>query len=159
VEERLHAEGCHAFVLDGDNMRRGLCSDLGFTGDDRAENIRRAGEVAKLFAQSGIIVLAAFISPLEKDRVHLRRLMRGENYFQVYCDCSLEICEQRDPKGFYRKARQGTLKEFTGISSAYERPENSDLILHTGTDSVKFCVNQVLDLLRSNGIYNGRKSA
>jgi adenylylsulfate kinase len=156
VEEKLHAAGCHVFVLDGDNMRRGLCSDLGFTEGDRAENIRRVGEVAKLFAQSGIIVLAAFISPLEKDRVRLRSLMRGENYFQIYCDCSLEICEQRDPKGLYKKARQGLIKEFTGITAAYEKPEASALVLNTGRNSVESCIGAVIELLRNKNIIVSR---
>jgi adenylylsulfate kinase len=155
VEERLCTAGCHAFVLDGDNMRQGLSSNLGFSAEDRAENIRRAGEVAKLFAQSGTIVLAAFISPSSKDRTDVRNVMRGENFFQIYCDCSLEICEQRDPKGLYKKARQGLIREFTGISSVYERPEDADLALQTGKASVSECVDSVLELLRANEIIFG----
>jgi adenylylsulfate kinase len=152
VEERLHAAGHHAFVLDGDKIRLGLCSDLGFSDADRAENIRRVGEVAKLFAQSGTIVLAAFISPLAKDRAYVRRLMQGENFFQVYCDCSLEVCEQRDPKGLYRKARQGLIKEFTGISSRYEKPEDADLVLNTAKEPVEESIGRAIKFLRDKKI-------
>jgi adenylylsulfate kinase len=152
LEEKLHVLGCHTFVLDGDNIRQGLCSDLGFSDADRTENIRRVAEVARLFAQAGTIMLAAFISPLSKDRTHVKHLMQGENFFQIYCNCSLEICEQRDPKGLYKKARRGLIKEFTGISSLYEKPEDADLVLTTGKSSVEECTERLLELLRSNGI-------
>jgi adenylylsulfate kinase len=152
VEESLHAAGCRAFVLDGDNMRQGLSSDLGFSDGDRAENLRRAGEVAKLFAQSGTIVLAAFISPLSKDRGYIRNLMQGENFFQIYCDCPLEICERRDPKGLYKQARAGLIASFTGISSAYERPQDADLVLRTGEIAAIECIDSVLELLRRKEI-------
>jgi adenylyl-sulfate kinase len=152
VEDKLHVLGCHAFVLDGDDLRQGLSSDLDYSPAGRSENIRRAGEVARLFAQSGTIVLAAFISPLTKDRNRVRKLMQAENFFQVYCNSSLEICEQRDPKGLYKKARQGLIKEFTGISSIYEQPEDSDLVLRTGESSVGECIDSVLDLLLRNDV-------
>lgn len=152
LEENLYTLGCRTFVLDGDNIRGGLCSDLGFSDSDRSENIRRVSEVARLFAQSGIIVMAAFISPLAKDRAFLKKLMRGENFFQIYCDCSLEICEQRDPKGLYKKARQGLIKEFTGVSSAYEIPEDADLVLSTGKTPVEKCMDRIIGLLRDKNI-------
>jgi adenylylsulfate kinase len=152
VEERLHTMGCRTFVLDGDNIRRGLCSDLGFSDTDRTENIRRVGEVARLFAQSGTIALAAFISPLSRDRAYVRDLMQGEHFLQVYCDCSLEVCEGRDPKGLYKKARKGLIPDFTGISSSYEIPADADLALNTAETPVPICIDHIIKLLRERDI-------
>ena len=152
VEEALHELGCRTFVFDGDNVRHGLCSDLGFSVEDRAENIRRIGEMAKLFTEAGVIALTAFISPYRADRERVRSLVAPEDFIEIYCNCSLEICEQRDVKGLYAKARQGLIKDFTGISSAYEAPENPDLVLDTGGLPLKECVAQVLALLKNRGI-------
>lgn len=152
VEEALHELGCRTFVFDGDNVRHGLCSDLGFSVEDRVENIRRIGEMAKLFTEAGIIALTAFISPYRADRERVRSLVAPEDFIEIYCHCPLEICEQRDVKGLYAKARQGLIKDFTGISSAYEAPENADLVLDSGSLPIQECVAQVLTLLSNRGI-------
>jgi adenylylsulfate kinase len=144
VERRLHALGCRTFVLDGDNLRHGLCSDLGFSSEDRRENIRRAGEVASLFVQSGAIVLTALISPFAEDRERARRLVPAGSFFEIHCNASVAECEQRDVKGLYRRARAGEVKEFSGISSPYEPPEAPELVLHTARDSVEPCADAVL---------------
>jgi adenylylsulfate kinase len=146
VEQRLHALGCRTFVLDGDNLRHGLCSDLGFSNEDRHENIRRAGEVASLFVQSGAIVLTALISPFAQDRERARRLVPEGHFFEIYCNASVEDCEQRDVKGLYRRARAGEVKEFSGISSPYEPPAAPALVLHTARDSIEDCVEAVLGI-------------
>jgi len=152
VEERLHMMGCRTFVFDGDNVRHGLCSDLGFSMEDRSENIRRIGEMANLFLQAGVIALTAFISPLEKDRQKIRDVVGADHFLEIYCACPLEICEQRDVKGLYKKARAGLIKNYTGISSPYEIPENPDLRLESGSESLEECVEKVLSLLRDKGI-------
>jgi adenylylsulfate kinase len=144
VERRLHALGCRTFVLDGDNLRHGLCSDLGFSSQDRHENIRRAGEVASLFAQSGAIVLTALISPFAQDRERARRLVPEGHFFEIYCNASLAECERRDVKGLYRRARAGELKEFSGISSPYQPPAAPELVLQTARDSIAQCADAVL---------------
>jgi adenylylsulfate kinase len=144
VERRLHAQGCRTFVLDGDNLRHGLCSDLGFSSEDRHENIRRAGEVASLFVQSGAIVLTALISPFAKDRERARKLVPEGHFFEIYCNANVADCEQRDVKGLYRRARAGEVKEFSGISSPYEAPAAPELELHTARDSIEQCVDAVL---------------
>lgn len=144
VERRLHALGCRTFVLDGDNLRHGLCSDLGFSSEDRRENIRRAGEVASLFVQSGAIVLTALISPFAQDRERARRLVPEGSFFEIYCNANVAECEQRDVKGLYRRARAGEVKEFSGISSPYEPPAEPELVLHTARDSVESCADAVL---------------
>lgn len=147
VEEHLHQMGVHTFVFDGDNVRHGLCGDLGFSADDRKENIRRIGEMAKLFVESGMIALTAFISPYRTDRDRVRELVREDDFLELYCQCSVEVCEQRDVKGLYKKARAGEIKEFTGISSPYEAPESPELLLDTAKHSVEECVEQILSLL------------
>jgi len=153
VEMCLNQEyRAHTYLLDGDNIRTGLNSDLGFSLEDRAENIRRLGEVARLFVDAGLIVLTAFISPLRVDRDRARKLMNPEQFIEIYVECPLEICEQRDPKGLYQKARQGSVKDFTGISSPYEPPANPELVLHTGKDPVDVNVQQVIDFLKKKGI-------
>lgn len=152
VERRLYEMGCSTFVFDGDNVRHGLCADLGFSPQDREENIRRVGEMAKLFTEAGVIALTAFISPFKADRERVRALVAPGDFIEVYCGCSVEICEQRDVKGLYAKARQGLIAEFTGISSPYEVPENPELSLDTGTLSLDECVERVLAFLRLRGV-------
>lgn len=147
VEEELHRVGCRTFVFDGDNVRHGLCSDLEFTIEDRRENIRRIGEMAKLFVEAGVIALTAFISPLRADRQRVRQLMAEGDFIEIYVKCPLEICESRDVKGMYKKARAGLIKEFTGISSPYEEPETPDLVVDTGKESLMESVTKVLALL------------
>ena len=146
VEEQLFQMGCRTFVLDGDNVRHGLCSDLGFSPRDRNENIRRIGEVGKLFIEAGIIVLTAFISPFRVDRERVKHLVGGD-FIEIYCDCPIAVCEQRDPKGNYRKAREGLIKEFTGISAPYEAPRDCDLVLKTDEFSPEECAAQVIIFL------------
>ncbi len=153
VEERLHAQDCRTYVLDGDNVRHGLCGDLGFSPADRSENIRRIGEMAKLFVDAGTIVLTAFISPFRSDRERVRGLMMPGDFLEIYCRCPVEICEARDTKGLYRRARAGEVPEFTGISSPYEAPAAAELTVDTGSRSLDECVEDVLDLLRSRGIF------
>ena len=152
VEKRLHDDGCNTFVLDGDNVRHGLCSDLGFSLEDRAENLRRIGEVAKLMTEAGTIVLTAFISPLRKDREGVRSLFPHGDFLEIFCDASIEVCESRDPKGLYKRARAGEIPEFTGISSPYEPPINPELRCSTGEDPVEHNVEQVLGMLRKRDI-------
>jgi len=152
VEEALHQLGCRTFVFDGDNVRHGLCADLGFSIEDRHENIRRISEMAKLFINAGVIALTAFISPLRADRARVRELVGDGDFVEVYCECPLEICEERDVKGLYAKARRGEIKEFTGISSPYEAPERPDVVLHTGRETLAESVDKVLQLLRARGI-------
>ena len=152
VERRLHELGCRTFVFDGDNVRHGLCADLGFSADDRSENIRRIGEMAKLFVEAGVIALTAFISPYRADRDRVRALAAPGDFIEIYCECPLDVCEQRDVKGLYAKARQGVIRDFTGISSPYEQPETPELAVNTATLSLDACVEQVLALLRQRGI-------
>ena len=157
VEEQLHQMGCHTFVFDGDNVRHGLCSDLGFSAEDRAENIRRIGEMAKLFIEAGVIALTAFISPFRADRQRVRELVRKEDFLEIYCSCPVEICEQRDVKGLYQRARKGEVKEFTGISSPYEEPLNPDLVLDTGMNSIEQCAEKVMALLRERNVLSSSR--
>jgi adenylylsulfate kinase len=152
IEEQLFQRGCRTFVFDGDNVRHGLCADLGFSPEHRAENIRRIGEMSKLFLEAGVIALTAFISPFRSDRARVRDLVGPANFIEIFCDCPIEICERRDVKGLYRRARAGELRDFTGISSPYEAPQNPDLVLNSGTDSLEVCANAVLDLLQHRGI-------
>jgi adenylylsulfate kinase len=153
VEERLFRIGCHSYVFDGDNVRHGLCSDLGFSDKDRSENIRRIAEMCKLFVDAGVIALTAFISPLHKDRELVRSLM-GNDFHEVFCQCPIEVCEQRDVKGLYKKARAGEIANFTGISAPYEAPGNSDLVLDTDRQSLEESVDKVMDLLLKAGVIN-----
>lgn len=155
VEERLHQMGCRTFVFDGDNVRHGLCSDLGFSQEDRVENIRRIGEMSKLFTEAGVIALTAFISPFKADRERIRSLVPDGDFIEVYCKCSLEVCEQRDVKGLYQRARAGEIKNFTGISSPYEAPDNPELAVNTGINSLEDSVEEVLALLVAKGIVQG----
>lgn len=148
VEERLFLQGCHTFVFDGDNVRHGLCSDLGFAPAQRAENIRRIGEMAKLFVEAGIISLAAFVSPSNADRERLRNLFALGDFAEIYCNCALAVCEQRDIKGMYRRARAGEIAEFTGVSAPYEAPLSPELIVDTANRTLNECVEQVLQYVQ-----------
>lgn len=152
VEERLHQLGCRTFVFDGDNVRHGLCSDLGFSLEAREENIRRIGEMAKLFLEAGVMSLTAFISPLRKDRERVRSLAPHGDFLEIYCKCALDVCEGRDVKGLYKRARAGEIKDFTGISSPYEEPEAPELVVATDTLSLEASVAKVLDMLRQRGV-------
>ncbi len=152
VEEELHRAACRTFVLDGDNVRQGLCRDLGFSDADRAENIRRIGEVAKLCIEAGSVVLTAFISPFARDRAAVRALVPEADFLEVYCDCPLAVCEERDVKGLYRLARRGDIAEFTGISSPYEIPASPELRVDTAQLTLAQSVACVLDLLRERAI-------
>jgi adenylylsulfate kinase len=152
VEEKLHELGVRTYVLDGDNVRHGLCGDLGFSAEDRSENIRRIGEMAKLFVDAGVVALTAFISPFRADRDRVRGLMPDGDFIEIYCRCPVEVCETRDVKGLYKLAREGKVKEFTGISSPYEEPLRPELAVDTGGAPLEQCVEQVLGALRSRGI-------
>lgn len=159
VEDYLHRQSVSTFVLDGDNVRHGLCSDLGFSDKDRIENIRRVGEIAKLMTEAGIITLTAFISPFKSDRNAARSLVPHGDFLEIYCDCSLEVCEQRDVKGLYKKARAGKIPHFTGIDSPYEAPENPELTVDTQNLSLDECVQQVMQLLVERGIIKLKERA
>jgi adenylylsulfate kinase len=152
VEERLHVSDCRTFVLDGDNVRHGLCSDLGFSRADREENIRRIGELTRLFMEAGIIVLTAFISPFRADREKVRQLVGEGGFLEIYCRCPLDVCEQRDVKGLYRRARAGQIPEFTGLTSPYEEPERPALVVDTGTRPLGECVDEVVNLLVDHNV-------
>lgn len=158
VEERLYQMGCRTFVLDGDNVRHGLCADLGFSEVDRKENIRRIGEAAKLMVEAGVIAMTAFISPFRAERHKVRSLMSEDEFIEVYCKCGLEVCEQRDVKGLYAKARAGLIKNYTGISSPYEEPESPEIIVATDTLSIEESADVVIDNLRQRGLLtNGQE--
>jgi adenylylsulfate kinase len=155
VEERLHQLRCRTFVLDGDNVRHGLCGDLGFSEADREENIRRIGEMAKLFLESGTIVLAAFVSPTRRDRERARGLLQHGDFLEIFCRCPVSICEHRDPKGHYQRAKAGQLKNFTGVSAPYEEPVGPELVLDTDQLTIEDSVSAVLRLLRDRGVVSG----
>lgn len=152
VEEALHRTSCRTFVLDGDNIRHGLCGDLGFSADEREENIRRVGEVAKLFVEAGVIVLTAFISPYRRDREQVRSLFRSDDFLEIYCCCPVAVCEARDPKHHYQRARAGEIKDFTGVSAPYEQPHDAELVLDTAALPVEVSVERVCALLVERGI-------
>jgi adenylylsulfate kinase len=152
LEKRLWERGVRAYILDGDNIRHGLNKNLGFSPEDRTENIRRIGEVAKLFTEAGIVALTAFISPYRADRDQVRGLMKGGDFVEVHVDCPVEVCEQRDVKGLYKKARAGEIKEFTGISAPYEAPVKAELTINTSGQSVEESSRQILAHLERQGI-------
>ena len=152
VEEELYNLGCRTFVLDGDNVRHGLSSNLTFSDDDRKENIRRIGEVAKLMMEAGIIAITAFISPFKKDRNLVRQLLPQGDFIEIYCNASLETCESRDVKGLYKRARAGEIKNYTGIDSPYEAPDNPELIIDTKNESLEESTTKVIDFLIIRGI-------
>ena len=145
----------HSYLLDGDNIRNGLNKNLGFSNEDREENIRRIGEVCNLFYDAGMLVLASFISPFNKDRDNIRALISDNSFIEIFVDCPLEICEQRDPKGLYKKARSGEIPTFTGISSPYEAPEDPEIIIKAGEFSVDVCSQQVIQYLLDREIIKG----
>ena len=147
---RLHLLGVKSYVLDGDNIRHGLNKNLGFSPEDRKENIRRIGEVAKLFVDAGLIAMTAFISPYKEDRNDARKLLKEDEFIEVFVKCSLLECEKRDPKGIYKKARSGEIKEFTGISAPYEDPENPEIVLETDKMSLEECIETILNYLLEN---------
>lgn len=152
VEEKLHQTGCHTVVLDGDNIRHGLCSDLGFSDEDRKENNRRIGELAKLFVQSGTLTLAAFISPFRAEREKTKALFPEGDFIEIYVDCDIDVCAARDTNGLYKRAYAGEIEDFTGISSPYEKPLAPDLAVKTDKSSLDKCVAEVLQLLRERGV-------
>jgi len=152
VEKKLYECGFRTFVLDGDNVRHGLSSNLSFSEDDRKENIRRIGEAAKLMTEAGIIALTAFISPFKADREMVRALFPHGEFIEVYCNAPLDVCESRDVKGLYKKARAGEIKNYTGIDSPYEAPINPEMSVATGSDELELCTEQVIETLRSKGL-------
>jgi len=152
LEEILTAQGYHTYLLDGDNVRHGLCKDLGFSDADRAENIRRVGEVAKLMADAGLIVMAAFISPFRADRRMVRKILPAGQFVEVFMDASLDVCKERDPKGLYIKAERGEIKQFTGIDSPYESPPEPEVHIDAGRISVLQGINLLLDYLHKQEI-------
>ncbi len=154
VALKLHEKGHLTYILDGDNIRHGLNKNLGFSPEDREENIRRIGEVGKLFADCGVIAMTAFISPYREDRNKARKLLPEGRFIEIYCACDLSVCEKRDPKGLYKKARAGEIKEFTGIDAPYEAPENPEIYVNTGKDSVEVCTHTVLQYLKEKGMIN-----
>jgi len=152
VEDYLYKLGVSTYVLDGDNVRHGLCSDLSFTDTDRVENIRRVGELAKLMIEAGVITLTAFISPFISDREIARKLVPDGDFLEIYCLCPIETCEQRDVKGLYKKARAGEIPFFTGIGSPYQEPENPELIVNTHEQTLPESVEQIIQLLMQRGL-------
>lgn len=152
VEEELYLKGVRTYVLDGDNIRKGLNKNLGFSKEDREENIRRIGEVARLFVEAGIVVLVAFISPYRKDREIVRNLVDEGEFIEIFVKCPLEVCEQRDTKGLYKKARQGIIKQFTGIDDPYEEPDNPEILLETDKKSILQCSREIVEYLEKRKI-------
>jgi len=154
LEEKLFNKGCKTLVLDGDNVRHGLNSNLDFSDDDRKENIRRIGEVAKLMLESGLIVMTAFISPFREDRVAVRNLISNSDFIEIYCKASLKTCEERDVKGLYKRARAGEIKNYTGIDSPYEAPDNPELIIDTDKETLDESVSKIYSFLERKAIIN-----
>ena len=152
LEKKLHEKGKHTYLLDGNNVRHGLCGDLGFSDKDRVENIRRISEVAKLFVDSGMVVLTAFISPFQADRDFCRNLLADGEFIEVYVDTPLEVCEQRDPKGLYKKARSGEIKHFTGIDSTYEAPQSPEVHLQYQDEPAEQTAERLFNLLEEKGL-------
>ena len=154
VEERLHELNCKTFVLDGDNVRHGLSSNLDFSDDDRKENIRRIGEAAKLMMEAGVITMTAFISPFEKDRNLIREILPKGDFIEIYCKASLEVCESRDVKGLYKRSRSGEIKNYTGIDSPYEPPSDPELVIDSGNELLEVTVTRIVKFLRDKEIIN-----
>jgi adenylylsulfate kinase len=155
VEEELYNLGYRTFVLDGDNVRHGLSSNLSFSDEDRKENIRRVGEVGKLMMESGVIAMAAFISPFKRDRELVRKLLPQGDFIEIYCEAGIEVCESRDVKGLYKRARAGKINNYTGIDSPYEEPVDPELIVNTERESLHESVSNVMELLKSKGVIDG----
>ena len=152
VEEILFNKGCRTFVLDGDNVRHGLSSNLDYSNKDRKENIRRIGEVTKLMMKAGLIIMTAFISPFKEDRIAVRNLIPDGDFIEIYCKASLETCEARDLKGFYKRARAGEIKNYTGIDSPYEVPDNPELIIDTDNEALEESVSRIISFLQTKAI-------
>jgi len=152
LENYLFEWGCQAYALDGDNVRHGLSADLGFSPAERTEHLRRIAELAKLMHGAGMIVLCAFISPTRESRLKVRSLLPAGGFIEIYCKCPAEVCEQRDPKGFYARARKGEIKDYTGVSAPYEEPLEPELVLDTATLPVERCVAAVIETLRQRGV-------
>jgi adenylylsulfate kinase len=152
LEQKLHTIGVHSYVLDGDNVRHGLNRNLGFSPEDRKENIRRIGEVGKLFIDAGVLTVTAFISPFREDRELARSLVENGEFIEIYVKCPIDECEKRDPKGLYQKAREGKILEFTGISSPYEEPDRPEIVIESDKQSVDQSVNIIIDYLKSRAI-------
>ncbi|MEW8638627.1 MAG: adenylyl-sulfate kinase [Candidatus Thiodiazotropha endolucinida] len=152
LEEELHQRECRTYVFDGDNVRHGLCRDLGFSTEDRSENIRRIGEMAKLFVDAGVIALTAFISPIREDRERARGLFPHGDFIEVYVSCPLEVCETRDVKGLYKKARSGEIQNFTGISAPYDVPDKPEIVIETQDRTVQECVHELIEALEQRGV-------
>ena len=152
VEEILFSKGCRTYVLDGDNVRHGLTSNLDFSNEDRKENIRRIGEVTKLMMEAGLIILTAFISPFREDRIAVRNLISDGDFIEIYCKASLETCEARDLKGLYKRARLGEIKNYTGINSPYEIPDNPELIIDIDKESLEESVSKIVSFLQTKSI-------
>jgi adenylylsulfate kinase len=152
AEKALFDMGCRTFVIDGDNVRHGLCEDLGFSVADRHENIRRVGQLGKLLIEAGAITLTAFISPFQSDRNRVRALVNKDEFIEIFCNASLEVCEQRDVKGLYAKASRGEITDFTRISSPYEPPLHPDLVINSAIETLEHSVDRVIDYLSINGI-------
>jgi adenylylsulfate kinase len=158
LEKRLYELSVQTYILDGDNMRFGLNSDLGFTDEDRKENIRRIGEVAKLFVDAGVLVLSSFISPFTQERGLVRNLVEDNEFIEIYVKCPLDVCEQRDPKGLYVKARKGEISHFTGIDSPYEEPARAELTIDTSQISIEEAVEEIVQYLRSMGYVTNKNN-
>ncbi|TDQ42727.1 adenylyl-sulfate kinase [Aureibacillus halotolerans] len=159
VSKLLHEKGIHASLLDGDNLRHGLNNDLGFSAEDRTENIRRTGEVAKLFVDHGLFCITAFISPYQEDRQRVRALLPQNEFIEVFVDAPLDVCEQRDPKGLYKKARAGQIPSFTGISAPYEAPEKAEIVINTALKSIEDSAKQIIAYLEDKGYIHSEKKA
>ena len=152
LEKQLHEMGHSTYVFDGDNVRHGICDDLGFSEKDRSENIRRIGEMTRLFIEAGIIAITAFISPYKKDREMVRKLTGNDRFIEVYVKCPIEVCGTRDPKGIYQKAKRGDIQNFTGVSAPYEPPENPDLTIESNKEDINSSVKKVIQLLKKTKI-------
>lgn len=150
LEERLFTEGRLTYVFDGDNVRHGLCRDLGFSPEDRRENLRRIGEMLRLFIDSGIICMAAFVSPLREDRAVVREIVGEENFIEIFVKCPLSVCETRDVKGLYKLAKAGVIKNYTGVSAPYEHPERPDIIIETDNSDINYCVSRVYTFVKES---------
>lgn len=155
VQAALYAQGVRVYLLDGDNLRMGLNADLGFSAEDRKENVRRVAEVAKLFVDAGTVVITALISPYQRDRDEARARYQADEFVEVFVDCHLDVCQQRDPKGLYAKARRGEISDFTGVQAPYEAPEHAEIVVHTDKQSIEASASQVMSWLKEQG-YIGR---
>ncbi len=154
LEKKLFTCGIRSYVLDGDNVRHGINSDLGFSRQDRKENIRRIVEISKLLVEGGLIVLASFISPYKEDRDYVKKYFSEDNFYEIYMKCSIQECEKRDPKGMYKKAREGIIKNYTGISAPYEEPESPQLIIDTEKNNIEEAINLVFNFMRREGMFH-----